>query len=332
MQSWKRTFICIWSGQAISILTSSVLQMAIVWYITQQTGSAALLSLGTLIGFLPQAVLGMFVGVYIDRYNRKAIMIMADLGIAAAGMLLVITGIFMEIPIWLIFVVLFLRSIGAAFHTPALQALTPSIVPKEQLIQCAGFAQSFKSLSMVISPALAAVLYSIWDLNVIVLLDVIGALIAVGIISVIKIPNIEKEKPEGRPQVFKEAIEGFEALRRKPGLLALLIISCLYAFIYFPIGSLYPLITMTWFGGGVAESGTVEIVFSVGMLTGSFLLGIIGGKINQVLAILLSIGTYGTCILVTGLLPSTGLPVFVVLSFLMGMANPFFHGVKTAIY
>lgn len=75
MQSWKRTFICIWSGQAISILTSSVLQMAIVWYITQQTGSAALLSLGTLIGFLPQAVLGMFVGVYIDRYNRKAIMI-----------------------------------------------------------------------------------------------------------------------------------------------------------------------------------------------------------------------------------------------------------------
>ena len=63
MQNWRRTFIAIWSGQAISILTSSVLQMAIVWYITQKTGSAALLSLATLIGFLPQALLGLFIGV-----------------------------------------------------------------------------------------------------------------------------------------------------------------------------------------------------------------------------------------------------------------------------
>lgn len=332
MQNWRRTFIAIWSGQAISILTSSVLQMAIVWYITQKTGSAALLSLATLIGFLPQALLGLFIGVYIDRYDRKTVMILSDISIALSGMVLVFTGIFGEIPIWLIYVVLFLRSIGAAFHTPALQAVTPSIVPKDQLTQYAGFAQGFKSLSMVISPALAALLFNIWDLNVIILLDVIGALLAVGILSFVKIPNIAKEKPCCRSQVFQEAKEGFQALRREPGLLQLLIISCLYAFIYFPIGTLYPLITMTWFGGGVAESGTVEIVFSVGMLVGSFVLGAIGGKISQIKAILLSIGTYGACVLITGMLPATGLPIFIGLSLIMGMASPFFHGVQTAIY
>lgn len=332
MQNWRRTFIAIWSGQAISILTSSVLQMAIVWYITQKTSSAALLSLATLIGFLPQALLGLFIGVYIDRYNRKTVMILSDISIALAGMVLVITGIFGEIPIWLIYVVLFLRSIGAAFHTPALQAVTPSIVPKEQLTQYAGFAQGFKSLSMVISPALAALLFSIWDLNVIILLDVIGALLAVGILSFVKIPNTTKEKLSCRSQVLEEAKEGFQVLRRTQGLLQLLIISCLYAFIYFPIGTLYPLITMTWFGGSVAESGTVEIVFSVGMLVGSCLLGVIGGKIKQIKAILLSIGTYGACVLITGLLPATGLPFFIGLSLIMGMASPFFHGVQTAIY
>lgn len=332
MQNWRRTFITIWSGQAISILTSSILQMAIVWYITQKTGSAALLSLATLIGFLPQALLGMFIGVYIDRYNRKTVMILSDILIALAGMVLVIVGIFGEIPIWLIYVVLFFRSVGSAFHTPALQAVTPSIVPKDQLTQYAGFAQGFKSLSMVISPALAALLFSIWDLNVIILLDVIGALLAVWILSFVKIPNTAKEKPCCRSQVFQEAKEGFWALRRESGLLELLIISCLYAFIYLPIGTLYPLITMTWFGGGVAESGAVEVVFSVGMLAGSFLLGIIGGKIRQVKALLLSIGTYGTCVLITGLLPATGLPIFIGLSLIMGMASPFFHGVQTAIY
>jgi DHA3 family macrolide efflux protein-like MFS transporter len=332
MQSWRRTFITIWSGQSISILTSSVLQMAIVWYITQRTGSAALLSLATLIGFLPQALLGLFIGVYIDRYNRKTVMILSDIFIALAGMVLVVAGLFGEIPLWLIYVVLFFRSIGAAFHTPALQAVTPSIVPKDQLTRYAGFAQGFKSLSMVVSPALAALLFSIWELHVIILLDVMGVVLAVGILSLVKIPNTAREKPCCRSQVFQEAKEGFWALRREPGLLELLVISCLYAFIYFPIGTLYPLITMTWFGGGVAESGIVEIVFSIGMLAGSFLLGIIGGKVRPIKAILLSIGTYGTCVLITGLLPATGLPIFIGLSLIMGMVSPFFHGVQTAIY
>jgi DHA3 family macrolide efflux protein-like MFS transporter len=67
---WKQKFIVLWSGQAISIFTSSVIQMAIIWYLTDRTGSAAILSLATLAGFLPQAVLGPFIGVLIDRYNR----------------------------------------------------------------------------------------------------------------------------------------------------------------------------------------------------------------------------------------------------------------------
>lgn len=332
MQNWRRTFFTIWSGQAISILTSSVLQMAIVWYVTQKTESAALLSLATLIGFLPQALLGLFIGVYIDRYNRKTVMILSDLLIALAGMVLVIVGFWGDIPIWLIYVVLFFRSIGSAFHTPALQAVTPSIVPKEQLTQYAGFAQGFKSFSMVISPALATVLFSIWDLNLIVLLDVLGALLAVGILALVNIPDTTKEKPACRSQAVIEAKQGFQVLRKQPGLLGLLVISCLYAFIYFPIGTLYPHITITWFDGGIAGSGSVEVVYSVGMLVGSFVLGIVGRRINQIKAVLLSIGTYGACVLVSGLLPATGLSVFIGLSFIMGMASPFFHGVQTAIY
>jgi len=332
VENWRRTFITIWIGQAVSILTSSVLQMAIVWYVTQRTGSAALLSLATLIGFLPQALLGMFIGVYIDRYNRKTVMIVSDVLIALAGMVLVIVGAFGEIPLWLIYVVLFVRSIGSAFHTPALQAVTPSIVPKDQLTQYAGFAQGFKSLSMVISPALAALLFSIWDLNLVIFLDVLGALFAGGVLLAVTLPGKVNTRPGYQGQMLEEVKEGFRVLRREPGLLELLIISSLYAFIYFPIGTLYPLITMTWFQGGVAESGLVEVVFAVGMLAGSFLLGIVGGRIRHVKAILLSMGIYGVCVLLAGLLPQSGLLLFVGISFVMGIVNPFFHGVQTAIY
>ena len=115
MDKWKVQFVKIWTGQAVSLLTSSVLQMASVWYLTERTGSSAVLSFATLIGFLPQAVLGTFIGVFIDRYSRKKIMICADLFIAAASLILVAVGMFGEIPIWLIMIVLFVRSIGSAF-------------------------------------------------------------------------------------------------------------------------------------------------------------------------------------------------------------------------
>lgn len=72
---WRKKFFVIWTGQGISTLTSSIVQMAIIWYITRKTKSAAVLSFATLAGFLPQAVLGMFIGVLIDQYDRKKIMI-----------------------------------------------------------------------------------------------------------------------------------------------------------------------------------------------------------------------------------------------------------------
>ena len=66
---WKQKFLILWTGQAISIFTSSVIQMAIIWYLTEKTGSATILSLATLVGFLPQAIMGPFIGVLIDRYT-----------------------------------------------------------------------------------------------------------------------------------------------------------------------------------------------------------------------------------------------------------------------
>ena len=72
---WRKKFFVIWTGQGISTLTSSIVQMAIIWYITGKTKSAAVLSFATLAGFLPQAVLGMFIGVLIDQHDRKKITI-----------------------------------------------------------------------------------------------------------------------------------------------------------------------------------------------------------------------------------------------------------------
>lgn len=331
-QSWRKKFTIIWLGQSVSLLTSSILQMAIVWYLTEKTGSAAVLSFATLIGYLPAALLGMFIGTFIDRHSRKHIMVAADLSIALLGILLVVNGRQGEISIWLIMLVLFLRSIGTAFHYPALQALTPAIVPKEHLVKYAGYSQSFESLSMVLSPALAALLFSIWDLTAIIFLDVAGALTAVIMLCLVKLPKAEKNPAQEQPRFLQETADGFHELRRVQGMLPLMIIGALYAVIYFPIGTLYPFITMEYFGGGVAESGIVEVVFSVGSLLGSLLLGLLGGKIKQISMIAASIALYGTGVLFTGLLPPGGLKPFMIFSLVMGISVPFYTGIQTAIF
>lgn len=330
--NWKRDFLVLWTGQAVSIFTSSIIQMSIIWYLTEKTGSAAILSLATLVGFLPQAVLGPFIGVLIDRYNRKVVMILSDTFIAAVTLILVFAGFYGELPIWLIMLVLFARSIGTAFHSPSLQAVTPLFVPKESLTKFAGYSQTFGSVSLLLSPAIAAVLYGIWDINVIILLDVAGALFAIIMLGIIKIPFLDRVEEVHVPSVLKEAKEGLTVLRKERGMMGLLLIGALYAVIYMPIGTLYPLISISYFGGTFVDSGVVEIAFSAGTLLGSVALGIWGGKIDKIGAIAKSIGGMGIGLVITGLLPPGGLKVFIALAAVMGITTPFYWGVQTALF
>ena len=330
-KSWKRTFAILWSGQAVSIFTSAVIQMAIVWYITDKTKSAAALSIATLIGFLPQALLGPFVGVFIDRHDRKRIMICADLFIAAATGVLVYAGFKGEIPIVLIYVVLFMRSLGSTFHEPSLQAITPLIVPADQLTKCAGYSQTFESVSILLSPAAAAGLYVLFGIEKILVLDIAGAAFAMITIAFLTIPKLIKED-EKIPNVLREAKEGFAEVTRHRGLMPLLIVTTMYAIIYMPVGTLYPLLTMSYFGGSMQQFSTVEIVFATGTLLGALTLGKWGEKIDKIKMIQSSIFVMGAGLICTGLLPPGGIWFFVVLAFIMGTTIPYYHGVVMAVY
>ena len=330
--NWKQNFMILWTGQAVSIFTSSVVQMAIVWYLTDMTGSALVLTLATLVGFLPQAILGPFIGVLVDRYNRKTIMIISDLFMAAALVVLVIVGFFGQLPVWLIMVVLFVRAIGTAFHEPSIQAVTPLIVPKEHITKYAGYSQTFQSASNLFSPAVAAILFSIWDINIIFLLDIGGAIFAALTTSIVYIPHVITDVLVKTPNVLREAKEGWDILRKEPGMLALVFISMLYAMVYFPTGTLYPLITMTYFGGTVGHSSLIEISSSLGALIGAIALGKVGNRINKIRTIIISIACMGFGLIATGLLPPNSIKVFFVLAFLMGITIPFYHGVLNAIY
>ena len=326
MKGWKQNFFTIWAGQAFSQFSSSVLQFAIVWYLTDQTGSALVLSAAMMMGFLPQGVLGPFIGGFIDRYSRKRIMIISDLLISAASFVMVIAGWMGTLSTGLILAVLLCRSIGSAFHTPCLQAVTPQIVPEGQLVRCAGYSQALESVSQILSPVLAAVLYSSWSLSGIIFLDVIGALAAVCTLGITVIPGLPRGMDEGKVQILREAKEGFQILCTNKGMLGLVLISTLYTLALMPTSALFPLMSMSYFNGTSTHASIVEVVFSVGLLSGSLVLSRWGGTKTRIYTIIGSFLLYGILYAVNGypsLMGTAFSTYYISLSIFLGFAISF---------
>ena len=148
MESWKKTF-AIWSGQLPSILSSEVVAYSIIFWMSLETGSAEVLALAAIAGMLPQSLLGPLVGVYVDRWDRKRTMILADSFIALCT--LALTALFWlgAARMWHIYILLACRSAGSAFHIPAMQASVPLLAPASQLTRIAGVNQIIATLSSI---------------------------------------------------------------------------------------------------------------------------------------------------------------------------------------
>lgn len=331
MEHCKRNYAILWGGQAVSLLTSSILQMALIWHLTATTQSALVLSMASLAGFLPSAVLGAVAGTLVDRMSRKAAVVGADLFIAAVSLVLVFAAMDGELPIWLILTVLAVRSVGTAFHTPAISATTPLIVPAEQLTRCAGYTQSLQTISFIAGTAIAGILYPIWTISGMVALDVAGAVTACLAVAMIPIPEVEKQAAAAKSSLWYETKEGYKILRQQKGLFAILWSAAIFMILYSPINALFPLMSLDHFGGTTVQASIAEIAFAVGMLAGGLLLGVKGGFRRKGFGIPFSVALMGLPICLSGLLPPSGFWLFAALCVVMGLSCPIYNAPVTAL-
>src|SRR5688572_18344162 len=158
-----RTFWTIWSGQACSLVGSQASQFALVWWLTLETGSPAVLSTATLVALLPSIVLGPAIGALVDRWSRRLTMIVADSAVALGS--LVLAGLFLTGRATTTIVLLFVlwRAIGGAFHAPAMMAATSLMVPAEHLSRVQGVNQMLQGgIGIFMAPLGALLVLGIW--------------------------------------------------------------------------------------------------------------------------------------------------------------------------
>jgi DHA3 family macrolide efflux protein-like MFS transporter len=322
---WKKKFAFIFSGQLFSILTTSMVQFSIIWHLTETTQSAVVLMIASLVGFLPQALLGPFIGVWLDRWNRKLTMIAADGAIALFSLALGLYYYFGEPGLGFVYLVLMARSIASSFHAPAFQAAIPLIAPPDQLTRVAGWQQMVFSASTVLGPALGIAVYSATSLGAVLLLDVAGALIANIMLMLVKISQLKSEAAE-RPQFLAEFKLGWQTFIKVKPVVIITVATAVFSIAFMPLGTLFPFMTLSHFGRGGYSASLVEAVFSAGMIIGGFLLSVVASRWKDISYIVMSMVVMGVTCVASGVISREAFVVFVILSFLMGAAAPFFNG------
>ena len=331
MDNWKRVFAIIWTGQFLSILTSSIVNFAIVLWLSLETGSAEVLAFATIAALLPQSVLGLFTGIFIDRWKRKRVMIMADSFIAFCTLILAVLFYFDLAKISHIYVLLALRSVGSAFHMPAMQASVPLLAPKSELMRIAGINQVIQSVCNIAGPALAGLFITMMKMTNILLLDVAGAAFACLSLCFVFIPDPSHEERNSELHLWREAKEAIMEVRNQYGLSWLFLLSILATFVIMPVSVLFPLMTLNHFAGNAFQVSLVEVSWGGGALLAGALLGLKKYRWNEILLINGMYIALGLTFLFSGLLPVSGFIWFAVLTALGGVCGSLYFATFTTV-
>lgn len=325
-QHWKQSITRFLGAQTLSLFGSSIVQYAIIWYITLSTASGKMLTISTLCGFVPQIVISLFAGVWIDRYDRKRMVMLADTAIAVATLLLAISFFSGHGSVWALFGVLIIRSAGTGIQTPAVQAIIPQIVPAEHLMRVNGINSTLSSIIMFISPAVSGAVLSLASLEATLIIDVITAVAGVGVTSTIVIRPYEKKSQTGNTYL-EDIRSGFRYLKENRFIKRLILFQLIILFLISPSAFLTPLMVSRTFGSEVWRLTASEMTYSLGMVAGGVLISSWGGFKKKLNTTLMAGALYGGLMIGLGLAPA--FLIYLVCNTLIGITSPCYNAPMT---
>lgn len=322
--NWKRNIILFLGSQTISLFGSSLVQYAIMWYITLTTESGLMMTLYIICGFIPTFILSPIAGVWADRYNRKILIILSDGLIALSTLILAIIFLMGYDSTWLLFAMAAIRSLGAGIQTPAVGAILPQIVPKEKLTKVNGINGSIQAVIMFVSPMVSAALLSMATIESIFFIDVITAAIAIGTLLIFfKIPIHEKASVKQTTSYFSDFKEGLGYIKQHDFLKVFFIFFALFFVFMAPASFLTPLQVTRSFGDDVWRLTAIEIAFSVGMMVGGGIIASWGGFRNRIYTMTAASLIMGACTFALGIVPIFW--IYLLFMAIFGVAMPIFN-------
>lgn len=331
---WLRNVVLFLGGQTVSLFGSMLVQYTVFWYLTLTYQRGDIMALAAVFGFLPQAIVSIFGGVWADRHNRKYLIMAADAAIALTTLALAVIMMTGYDGVWLIFLTLAIRSAGAGIQTPAVSALIPQITPARNLMRINGINGSIQSAMALLAPAAAGAVFAwaatAWggsaaSLIPIFFIDVVTAAIGILLLAFVPVAAVRRaaDAPTG---YFADLVEGVRYVAHHAFLRWLLALFAIIFLLTVAPSNLTPLMLVRSFDAGEQQNITnlavLEIAFSVGMMLGGIVVASFFAKRSRIGMIVTSALVFGLLAVGMGLSPNVW--VFFAFMFLVGLAVPFF--------
>jgi len=291
-----KNYLFFWTGQLFSLLGSMVVFFVLMYWIADEFRDPMLLALASFLYILVMTICMPFAGVIADRINRKMLIVVVDSLQAFATFILILLFQFGVANIWIVYIFISLRSMFQAFHVPTVNAIIPTMVPKDKLSRINGINFLFIGVVQLLAPFLGATLLLFLSVYMILWVDVITFFIALIPLLMISIPSVKdihkamnhSEEVEERSfiQDFKL---GLKAIKLIPGLVILIILSMLLNFLIRPLDTLMPLFIIEDHGGTVGHLAFVQMVFTGGMILGAIVTSVKKKWNNKIRVIFISL-------------------------------------------
>lgn len=326
-------FVVVWVGQIISIIASNMSWFALTIWVFQKTQSATAMGLAQVFFITPFLLISPIAGVMVDRYNRKFMMMLSDLGAGVATIFIFAISLSGQLELWQLYLYGVITGIFNAFQWPAYSASITLMVSKEQLGRANGLMSLMEAGPAVFSPLLAGALIALIGLNGILIIDIVTFILAVGALMIVFVPQPPRtaEGRQGEGNMLKEAVFGFRYIFDRPSLLGLQLVFFFCNLFGGIFNTLVAPMILSHTGGNSLAFGTVQTAAAIGGVIGGIAMSVWGGFSRRVWGVL--IGWAWTAVFGQILFGfSRTLPMWAVAAFLGYLVMALINGSNQAIW
>ena len=317
--TWKRQAMLFLISQCITLFGSTLVQMAIVWYVTIQTSSGVWVAAFTVCSYLPQFLISFVAGVWADRHSRKKLIIGADSLIALVTFLMVLAIPHITdktVVLGGLLVMSVIRSFGAGIQTPAVNAVIPQLVPEDQIMRFNGINATMQSVVQFAAPAAAGILLTMNTLSSTLIIDTATAIVGIGLLSAVIIPK-QAIQSKGT-SVFIDMKIGIKYTLSDKLIGKVLTVYGLFIFLCVPAGFLSQLFVSRVYGETYWYLTAAELAGFIGMVAGGILMSIWGGFKSRVTTMSVGLIAFGSLAIGMGL--SKQFALYLTLMIIYGVA------------
>jgi MFS family permease len=273
-----RDFALLTGGQAISLIGDGFFIVALAWQVYLIDNDPGALSLVFLAGTIPLVIFVLIGGAFSDRYDRRRLMIAADIARAVAVGVVAVLSISGTLELWHLALAEIVAGTAGAFFNPASTAIVPDILPDADLPQANALSGVLRRLTIqLIGPALGGFVIAILGPGPAFAIDALSFVVSAIAIFLIRARPVHQLAASGVRETGRQIKEGFLYVRRTPWIWATLV-AAMFSLLFFvgPVQVLLPYLVKNSLRLGPDALGTILAFGAVGAIAMAFAIGHFG--------------------------------------------------------